>query len=158
MVQINQTSVIFVVYWLCVKATTSNVIVFGECGKLPPSMYWHAHVLCYLHRLKKAATSEDLKSVFNTLYDLKIQVSRTWAPYYLHVLTLIPAWISNHTPSKVWDEITYPFLNFNGCTVEVQEWISNFTVQGVQVQMVHVKELYCAYIWKHNNFMMNLDW
>ena len=29
-------------------------------------------------------------------------------------------------PSKAWDEITYPFLNFNGCTVEVQEWISNF--------------------------------
>ena len=28
--------------------------------------------------------------------------------------------------SKVWDEITYPFLNFNGCTVEVYEWISNF--------------------------------
>ena len=26
----------------------------------------------------------------------------------------------------MWDEITYPFLNFNGCTVEVQEWISNF--------------------------------
>ena len=22
-------------------------------------------------------------------------------------------------PSKVWDEITYPFLNFNGATVEV---------------------------------------
>ena len=30
-------------------------------------------------------------------------------------------------PSKVWDEITYSFLNFNGCTVEVSEWISNFT-------------------------------
>ena len=29
-------------------------------------------------------------------------------------------------PSKVWDEITYPFLNFNGATVEVKEWISNF--------------------------------
>ena len=27
---------------------------------------------------------------------------------------------------KVWDEITYPFPNFNGCTVEVWEWISNF--------------------------------
>ena len=26
-----------------------------------------------------------------------------------------PAWISNHMPSRVWDEITYPFLNFNGC-------------------------------------------
>ena len=30
-----------------------------------------------------------------------------------------PAWISNHKPSKVWDEITYPFPNFNGCTGEV---------------------------------------
>ena len=28
--------------------------------------------------------------------------------------------------SKVWDEITYPFLNFNDRTVEVLEWISNF--------------------------------
>ena len=27
--------------------------------------------------------------------------------------------------NKVWDEIIYPFLNFNGCTVEVTEWISN---------------------------------
>ena len=29
-----------------------------------------------------------------------------------HGLTLIPAWISNHMPCKVWDEITYPILNF----------------------------------------------
>ena len=41
------------------------------------------------------------------------------------LLTLIPAWISNHLPGKVWYEITYPFQNFNGCTVEVSEWISN---------------------------------
>ena len=25
----------------------------------------------------------------------------------------------------MWDEITYPFLNFNGVTVEVKELISN---------------------------------
>ena len=42
-----------------------------------------------------------------------------WDPFYWHVLTIIPAWISNHMPSKVWDEITYPFLNFNGCTIAV---------------------------------------
>ena len=29
-------------------------------------------------------------------------------------------------PTKVWDEIAYPFQNFNGVTVEVWEWISNF--------------------------------
>ena len=40
-------------------------------------------------------------------------------PFYWHDLTLIPAWINNHTSSKKWDEITYPFLNFNGVAVEV---------------------------------------
>ena len=39
---------------------------------------------------------------------------------------VIPAWVSNHMPSEAWDEITYPFPNFNGVTVEVPEWISNF--------------------------------
>ena len=29
-------------------------------------------------------------------------------------------------PSKVWDEINYPFPNLNGCTIELWEWISNF--------------------------------
>ena len=27
---------------------------------------------------------------------------------------------------KVSDEIAYPFPNFNGCTIEVWEWINNF--------------------------------
>ena len=47
-----------------------------------------------------------------------------WGPFYKHRLTLIPAWISNHTPSKMWDEITYPFPNFNSAAIEVLEWIS----------------------------------
>ena len=34
-------------------------------------------------------------------------------------LTLTTAWKSNHIHYKLWDEITYPFLNFNGATVEV---------------------------------------
>ena len=38
---------------------------------------------------------------------------------YKYGLTLIPAWVSNCIHYKVWDEITYPFLNFNSCTVEV---------------------------------------
>ena len=36
------------------------------------------------------------------------------------------AWISNHMHFIMWDEITYPFPNFNGGTVEVWEWISDF--------------------------------
>ena len=29
---------------------------------------------------------------------------------------LIPSWIINHMPSKLWDEITHPFPNFNSCS------------------------------------------
>ena len=43
-----------------------------------------------------------------------------------HGLTLIPAWISNCIHYKVWDQMTYPFPNFNGATVEVWEWKSYF--------------------------------
>ena len=28
--------------------------------------------------------------------------------------------------SKMWDEITYLFPNFNGCTVDVWEWVIDF--------------------------------
>ena len=47
-------------------------------------------------------------------------------PLNKHGLTLIPAWRSKYIHQKLWDEITYPFPNFNGATVEDWEWISNF--------------------------------
>ena len=44
---------------------------------------------------------------------------------------------------KMWDEITYPFPNFNGCTVEVWEWISNiiphFTGECDYLSMLGIK-------------------
>ena len=45
-------------------------------------------------------------------------------PCLLKCVTLMSALISNCMPNKVWDEISYPFPNFNGSTV--REWISNF--------------------------------
>ena len=44
---------------------------------------------------------------------------------------LFLAWISNHMPCKVQDEITYPFPNFSGCIVEVWEWRSNFILHFI---------------------------
>ena len=38
----------------------------------------------------------------------------------------MPTWRSNYIHYKVCDEISYPFPNFNGITVEVWEWISIF--------------------------------
>ena len=51
------------------------------------------------------------------LYVEICKVVGTWCPFYKYSLTLIPARISNYIHFKVWDEITHPFLNFNGCTV-----------------------------------------
>ena len=39
--------------------------------------------------------------------------------FYKHGLTLFPAWISNWIHYNIWGEITYPFLNLNGATVEI---------------------------------------
>ena len=41
-------------YCRCVlnaKASTSNIITFGECGILPPSVYSQISVLCFMNRL-----------------------------------------------------------------------------------------------------------
>ena len=43
----------------------------------------------------------------------------------LQGLTFIPTWISKHMPSKVWNEITYAFQNFNCCTFDIWEWVGN---------------------------------
>ena len=53
----------------------------------------------------------DTASVITVAADLP-------GPLYQHSVTLIPAWISNYMPGKLWGEITYPSLNFNGRTVE----------------------------------------
>ena len=44
---------------------------------------------------------------------------------------LLIAWISNYIHYKLWDEITYPFPNVNGCTVEVLEWINDFILHFI---------------------------
>ena len=48
-------------------------------------------------------------------------------PLLLTYITFNPTWISNYIHYNVWDEIIYPFPNLNGSTVEVWEWINNFT-------------------------------
>ena len=69
--------------------------------------------------------------------------------YSEHGLTLIPAWISNYIHYNVWAEINFPFLNPNGATIEVQEWINNFilhfsgyviTYQCLGLKLIHVSE------------------
>ena len=50
-------------------------------------------------------------------------------------MALLPAWlnfnpsmskVSNHIHYTAWEEITCPFPNLNGCTVQFWHWISDF--------------------------------
>ena len=47
-------------------------------------------------------------------------------PILLTRINYSSAWISNYIHYKIWDEISLPFINFNGATVEVWEWINDF--------------------------------
>ena len=49
----------------------------------------------------------------------KQRSGQTWGNF-------IPACISDHMTNKMLGEITHPLPNFNGSTVEVSEWKSNF--------------------------------
>ena len=42
--------------------------------------------------------------------------------------------------TKVWDDITNPFPNYNGATVEVWEWISNFIPQFDGYEIIHASK------------------
>ena len=53
---------------------------------------------------------EAFRSERNTTYP---------GPSFIKPDQCAPAWKSNYIHYNVWDEITYPFLNFNGATVEV---------------------------------------
>ena len=44
-------------------------------------------------------------------------------PFYQYRLILNSEWISNYIHHKVCDGITYPFPNFNSCSIEVWEWM-----------------------------------
>ena len=57
--------------------------------------------------------------------------------------TLIPAWIRNYI-HEVWDQITYQLKNFNGCTVEVWEWISDFIAHFAKHLILICKSTSCT--------------
>ena len=52
-------------------------------------------------------------------------------PLLLTWINFNSTWIINHMPSKMLDEIIYPFPNFNGTTVEVWKWISNIMPHSI---------------------------
>ena len=72
---------LFYQYMRCVlnvKSTTSNVIVIGERGQMPPSIYCHINALSYLERLQDLPDTKIVKQVFNYLNRLRLCGVRKW--------------------------------------------------------------------------------
>ena len=58
------------------------------------------------------------------------------------IIALITAQITNDIRfNQVWDEITYPFPNFNRCTAKVWECITNFTPHLIMVVITYLLKL-----------------
>ena len=72
---------LFYQYMRCVlnvKSTASNVIVVGECGQMPPSLYCHINTLSYLKRLQDLPDTKIVKQVFNELNRLHLYGVKTF--------------------------------------------------------------------------------
>ena len=71
------------------------------------------------------------------------------SPFSQHGLTLIPPWISNHLPNKVWDDINYPFLNsrrfhptlYNVCNYLSMLRLKSYRWMGPHESLVHYDDV-----------------
>lgn len=63
---------------LKVKSSTSNTIVWGELGYIPPSIKCHHRLFCYYMRLKTLPDSMLVKKAFNDMLRLHEQGFTTW--------------------------------------------------------------------------------
>ena len=98
--------------WVDVKLQTSQLPSARICSKLLPSS---TAISNFWPNLQLMMNSLGVSCQF--CFDIYV---------FWHGLTLIPAWISNGIVYNVWDKITYLFPNFNSCTIEVWERISNY--------------------------------
>ena len=81
---------------------------------------WTGHDGCHSRSTDDCGASNNYHADNGSYTDWN---TNSWGPFYSIGLTLIQAWITNHTHYKIRDEITYPFTNFNGFRVKVWEWI-----------------------------------
>ena len=63
---------------LGIKCTTSNIIVLGECGRMPPSVMCTINTLCFLNRLLCMDGDSLAKQVHGELQHLTDQGFDTW--------------------------------------------------------------------------------
>ena len=90
-------------------------------------------------RIRRASPAESFRWLHSS-----------WEPIYQHGLTIIPAWLSKYGHYKVWNKITYLFLNLSSAAVEVWELIkliSPYTLLGMWL-LIHGKVVWLSGLWE----------
>ena len=95
-------------------------------GVQPLGMQQNLEAANKMCSLCKRSVTENVNHVLFECTSLIACRTAEWTTV-VRSITLIPAWISNYIHYNVWDEITYPFPNFNICTVEVCKCVCNLT-------------------------------
>ena len=125
-----ESALYYILTYLANILTADALVPNRVCLPVPTLQTWELN-----QHLYELLLNNTLSMLYNYMFVFSINKCVKWwriymvdcefyllsssGPFYSHGLTLIPAWISNHMPSKMWDEIIYPFLNFNGATVAV---------------------------------------
>ena len=90
----------------------ATIEVWEWISSLIPHLTGHVTTNSYWWHQANTWTNVDLSSA-------KVARCCNKGPLLLTWFKFNPSMISNYIHYKMWDEITYPFLNFNGATAEV---------------------------------------
>ena len=105
-------------------------------------LQWHTNIL----KRRMPILQSDMRILNPYLGSSRFRerFSDTWRPLYLHGWNLIPTWISNHMPIKVWDENT----SVNFCLLQLRE------CNLIRCNAIHTQIAGCAVQFTLDKFMV----
>ena len=101
--------ILFAVLWMCNASLHSTAYIYTV-------LYFQSDRICWPQWQPSAEDHVKIVKFFEMMCSGSCIIQCLGPPLQTWI-NLIPAWISNHMANKVLDQITYPFLNFNGCMV-----------------------------------------
>ena len=122
------------VNWLAhINTTNEDNVPHGKCNlmqhgslsllRIAPGPMQHTPI--NLHTIQWTHGCIMVRCLNRSLYAHKVYMhgQDPRGPCYWHGLTLIPALIKNYIHYKVWDEITYPFINLISSHTLLGMWL-----------------------------------
>ena len=131
---------VFISAWWCYQMETfyallticgGNSPVTGEFPAQSPVML--SLICAWINGLINNREVGDLRR-HRAHFDVTVMMFRIWLTLN-SIIELVPmeppgiplvTWMGNHTPSKVWDEITYPFPHFTCHVISYSCWVKHY--------------------------------